>query len=195
MKNVKFLLIIIALFTVSIADAKVRIGAKAGLNIAKAEFNKDAFKTDNIIGFHVGPTVEAMFGEGGLGFDLALLYSQKGFNSDEETVKNAYIEVPLNLKIKFGVPFINPFLAVGPYVGFRVSNDKKWNVGISEQLKTQSFGAGLNFSAGAEIFERLQVGLNYSWGLTDNYKNFDISDLDSYKGKSHTWTVSTAFFF
>ena len=195
MKRVQYLLILGALLVVSSVDAQVRFGAKAGLNIAKAEFNKDAFKSDNITGFLVGPTVEAMFGKGGLGLDLALLYSQKGFDSDNEKVKNSYLEVPVNLKFKLGMPLVNPYFSVGPYVGFRVSGDKRWDVGIKEDIKAKSFSAGLNFGLGAELFDKLQVGLNYGWGLTDNYGNFDGNDLDSYTGKSHTWSVSAAFFF
>ena len=195
MKRVKFLLIVAAMFAVSMANAQVRFGAKGGLNIAKAEFNKDVFKSDNITGFHVGPTIEAMFGKGGLGLDLALLYSQKGFDSDDETVRNSYLEVPVNLKFKLGMPLINPFFAAGPYVGFRIAGDKAWNVGVREQIKAKSFSAGLNFALGAEVFSKLQVGLNYCWGLTDNYETFKASDIESYKGKSHTWSVSAAYFF
>ena len=200
MEKVKYLLIVAAIFAVSVANAQVRFGAKGGLNIVKAEFNKDVFKSDNITGFHVGPTIEAMFGAGGVGFDVALLYSQKGFKSDIETVKNAYLEVPLNLKFKFGMPLVNPFVAAGPYVGFRIGGDKVWDVAenvqsIRDQVKTQNFAAGLNFIAGAEVFNMLQLSLNYSWGLTSNYKTFDARSLDSYRGKAHAWSISAVVFF
>jgi len=197
MKRVQFLLILVALFAISTVDAQVRFGAKTGLNIANADFNKDAFKSDNVTGFLVGPTVEAMFGKGGLGIDLALLYSQKGFDSDVEKVKNSYMEVPVNLKFKLGMPLVNPYFTAGPYIGFRISGDKAWDVSttVKEDIKAKSFSAGMNFGLGAELFDKLQVGLNYGWGLTDNYATFDGNDLDSYTGKSHSWSVSAAFFF
>jgi hypothetical protein len=197
MKRVQYLLILGALLVVSSVDAQVRFGAKAGLNIANAEFNKDNFSSDNVTGFLVGPTVEAMFGRGGLGLDLALLYSQKGFDSDVDKVKNSYLEVPVNLKLKLGVPLVNPYFTAGPYIGFRISGDKAWDVSktIKEDIKAKSFSAGLNFGLGAELFDKLQVGLNYGWGLTDNYATFDGNDPDSYKGKSHSWSVTATFFF
>ena len=195
MNRVKYLLILTALFAASTVDAQVRFGAKGGLNIAQAKFNNDAFKSDNITGFHLGPTLEAMFGKGGLGLDLALLYSQKGFDSDNEKVKNSYIEVPANLKFKLGMPLVNPFFYFGPYLGFRVSGDKRWDVGVKEDIEAKSFSAGLNFGLGAEVFNKLQLGLNYGWGLTDNYGTFDGNDLDSYTGKAHVWSVSAAYFF
>lgn len=200
MEKIKFLLIIVALFAVSTANAQFRFGVKGGVNISKVKFNKDAFKSDNVTGFHVGPALEGMFGKGGVGFDAALLYSQIGFESDDETVKNAYLEVPVNLKFKFGTPLVNPYVAAGPYVGFRVAGDKVWDVkenaeGVKEQIKARSFGAGLNFSAGAEIFSMLQLGVTYSWGLTEDYKTFASNDVDSYKGKPHTWKISAIIFF
>ena len=196
MKIVKYLLIF-ALFSVSsIANAQFRFGAKGGMNIVNASFSRDIIKSDNIVGFHVGPTIEAMFGKGGLGFDAAVLYSQRGFDSDVETVKNSYLEVPLNLKFKLGMPLVNPFVAAGPYAGFRIGGGDAKNISsVIDQMKTKSFAGGLNFIAGAEFFNMLQVSINYSWGLTDNYKTFEFGNSDSYRGKSHAWSISAAYYF
>ena len=200
MKGLKYLWVFCALFAVMTGNAQFRFGVKGGVNIVNATFNKDVYKLDNITGFHLGPVVEGMFGEGGMGFDVALLFSQKGFKTEPETVKNSFLEVPLNLKFKFGIPAINPYLAAGPYVSFRVAGGEKWDLkensaGVVDQIKTESFGAGLNFTAGAELFNHLQLGLTYGWGLTDNYSTFIKSDINSYKGKLHTWQVSATFFF
>jgi hypothetical protein len=200
MKNVKFILVMVALFVVSTADAQFRFGVKGGVNVAYAKFEKKYFNSDNITGFHVGPALEGMVGQGGIGIETAVLYSQKGFDSDNETVRNAFLEIPLNLKFKFGLPFVNPYVAAGPYIDIRVSGDEKWNVskttgGVADQIKTKSFGAGLNFSAGAEFFKNLQLGVTYSLGLTDNYETFDVKDIENYKGKAHTWSVTAAIFF
>ena len=200
MKRLRYLWLLAALFAVSTANAQFRFGAKGGVNIANAKFNRDVFKSDNVTGFHLGPTVEGMFGQGGIGMDMALLFSRKGFDTDLDKVKNDFIEIPVNVKFKLGMPLVNPYLAAGPYIAFRVAGDKIWDVGsnttgIVDQVRAQNFGAGLNFSAGAELFDRLQIGLTYSWGLTDNYKTFEKNNLDSYKGKLQTWVVSAVIFF
>ncbi|MDR0698511.1 MAG: PorT family protein [Tannerella sp.] len=200
MKNVKFFLIVAALLVVSTADAQLRFGVKGGVNVAKAKFEKKYFKSGNITGFHVGPTLEGMVGQGGIGIETAVLYSQKGFNSDNGKVRNAYMEIPLHLKFKLGLPLVNPYVAVGPYIDIRIAGDKKWDVsktteGIIHQIKTKSFGAGLDFSAGAEVFKNLQLGITYSLGLTDNYETFNVKDIESYKGKAHTWSVNATIFF
>jgi hypothetical protein len=199
MKRMKIIWVIAALFAVStMAEAQFRFGVKGGVNISKVKFNRNAFESDNVTGFHVGPALEAMFG--GTGFDLALLYSQIGFETKDETVKNSYLEVPLNLKLKINLPLVKPYVAAGPYVGFRVAGDKIWDVrdhvnGVVQEIKARSFGAGLNFTAGAEVLKFLQIGFTYSLGLTDDYKTFRASDVNSYKGKPHTWKVSTVVFF
>ncbi|MDR1381795.1 MAG: PorT family protein [Tannerella sp.] len=200
MKKMSFVLMMAALFAVSTADAQLRFGVKGGVNVARAKFDREYFKSDNITGFHIGPMLEGMIGQGGIGFDAAVLYSQKGFDSDDETVRNAFLEVPVNLKFKLGLPLVNPYVAAGPYIDIRVAGDETWNVlktpqDVIHQIKTKSFGAGLNFSAGAEVFRALQIGVTYSLGLTDNYESFDVKDIASYKGKAHTWSVSAAVFF
>jgi len=178
------------------AEAQVRFGVKAGYNAAKASVNNDNVKADYISGYHVGPMLEAMVGKGGIGVDVAVLYSEKGFSSERDKVRNSYIEVPLNVKFKFGIPVFNPFVAAGPYVDYLVTGDKIWNVveDVSKTIKAQSFGAGLNFSLGAELFSFLQLSFNYNLGLTDNYKTYEPID-DHLKAKSQTGMVSIAVMF
>ena len=199
MSKLKSLLVVVMLLSVAVTvNAQFRFGVKGGVNIANVSFDKDVLNSDNVTGFHVGPMIDASFGEGGIGLDLALLFSQKGFDTEDKSVKNTYIDVPVNLKFKFGIPLINPYLAAGPYVGFRVNGSKVKDVSfkdVKHQVESKSFGAGLNFTAGAELFDRLQIGLTYSLGLTNDYNTFDINDLDSYKGKPHTWSISAAFLF
>jgi hypothetical protein len=66
---------------------------------------------------------------------------------------------------------------------------------IKNQIEAKSFAAGLNFTVGAEIVSRVQVGLTYDWGLTDNYKNFNAGDPTEYVGKTHTWMISATLLF
>ena len=182
------------------AQAQLRFGVKGGLNITSVHFDSvhfdsDLLKSDNVTGFHIGPMIEATMPLLGFGFDAALLYSQKGMESSSSgvktTMKTSYIDVPVNLKWKFGLPIVKAYLAAGPYASFRVGGDKIWNV-LSDQLETKSFGAGLNFGAGVEVFNHLQVGFNYELGLTDN---FSAEKLDLSSNKNRGWTISAAILF
>lgn len=177
------------------AQAQLRFGVKGGLNITSVHFDSDLLKSDNVTGFHIGPMIEATMPLLGFGFDAALLYSQKGMESSSSgvktTMKTSYIDVPVNLKWKFGLPIVKAYLAAGPYASFRVGGDKIWNV-LSDQLETKSFGAGLNFGAGVEVLNHLQVGFNYELGLTDN---FSAEKLDLSSNKNRGWTISAAILF
>lgn len=177
------------------AQAQLRFGVKGGLNITSVHFDSDLLKSDNVTGFHIGPMIEATMPLLGFGFDAALLYSQKGMESSSSgvktTMKTSYIDVPVNLKWKFGLPIVKAYLAAGPYASFRVGGDKIWNV-LNDQLETKSFGAGLNFGAGVEVFNHLQVGFNYELGLTDN---FSAEKLDLSSNKNRGWTISAAILF
>ena len=60
------------------AQGQIKFGVKGGVNISSVHFNSDIVKSDNVTGFNIGPMMEIMAPYTGLGFDLALLYAQKG---------------------------------------------------------------------------------------------------------------------
>ena len=183
------------------ANAQVRLGVKRGLNIASVHFSTDVLQSDNVTGFQIGPMIEGSLPLVGLGFDAAILYAQKGLETktvsgEKTSLKNDYIDVPVNLKWKLGLPVMKVYLAAGPYVGFRVGGNKIWELpgSMVDQVKTKSFSAGLNFGAGVELISHLQVGLNYGLGLTNNYSMESLS-LTKSDGKNRGWSVTAAILF
>ncbi len=199
MKRMKWILAAaVMLVATTTAQAQCRFGVKGGLNIASVSFDRSVLGSDNITGFHIGPTLEWTVPILGIGVDGAVLYSQRGFGVGGESLRSNYIDVPVNAKFKFSVPMISPFVAAGPYASFRVSGNKAWDIAgqVINQVEAKNFAAGLNFTAGAEVMNMVQVGLTYSLGLTDNYKLFDRRNVMSYTGgKPHTWMVSATVFF
>lgn len=189
------ILAFIALVTVP-AKAQLRFGVKGGVNISSVHFNSDILNADNVTGFHIGPMIETTIPLVGVGLDAAILYSQKGMGVGPEEIKTDYLDVPVNLKWKFGLPIVKGYLAAGPYVGFRVGGDKIWDV-IGEQIEAKSFSAGLNFGAGVELLSHLQVGFNYGLGLTDNYSSKALSGVSNEKttGKNRGWAITAAILF
>ncbi len=195
----------IALFTIVIltsialpASAQLRFGVKGGVNISSVHLSNlpDNLSSSNVTGFHVGPMIEASIPLLGVGFDAALLYTQKGMEvrskSGSESIKIDYIDFPVHLKWKFGIPIVKGYIATGPYVGFKVNSDKFWDIPgeTVDVIKAKTFGFGWDFGAGVEVFNHLQVGLNYGLGLTDNYKIGDKSG-----GKNRGWMVTAAIMF
>ena len=190
------LLAVMALIAVP-AKSQIKFGIKGGLNISSVHFNKDLVGKDNVTGFNIGPMVEVMAPIMGVGFDAAILYSQKGIGvKSEKDIKNDYIDVPVNLKWKFGLPIVKAYLAAGPYIGFRVGGDKFWDIpgSVADQVKAKNFSAGLNFGAGVELISHLQVGFNYGLGLTDNY-SIEKVNLSDGAGKNRGWSITAAILF
>ena len=198
MKKVTGLVLIILMAFIAVpAKSQLKFGVKGGLNISSVHLNSDILKADNVTGFQIGPMIETTIPLIGVGLDAAILYSQKGMDVKSETgtstnVKTDYIDVPVNLKWKFGLPIIKGYLAAGPYIGFRVGGDKFWEIpGSVVQVKAKNFSAGLNFGAGVELISHLQVGINYGLGLTDNY-SAEKYDLNA---KNRGWSVTAAILF
>ena len=199
MKKVTGLVLIILMAFIAVpAKSQLKFGVKGGLNISSVHLNSDILKADNVTGFQIGPMIETTIPLIGVGLDAAILYSQKGMDVKSETgtstnVKTDYIDVPVNLKWKFGLPIIKGYLAAGPYIGFRVGGDKFWEIpgSVVGQVKAKNFSAGLNFGAGVDLISHLQVGINYGLGLTDNY-SAEKYDLNA---KNRGWSVTAAILF
>jgi hypothetical protein len=187
------------------AQAQLKFGLKAGLNMSKVSYsgNKTAedwynSNVENLTGFQVGPMVEFTVPILGVGGDAAILYSQEGFKINSKDLlggsyKMSNLEVPLNLKYKLSfLGVVGAFATVGPYFKFKLSDDLK------EQFESKSFGTGLGFGIGVELLSQLQVGVAYKLGLTDDYSQLkgltDVTDAAA-KSKTRLWTVSAAYLF
>lgn len=191
----------IIFFTISLlmlaiipSQAQLRFGLKLGANISHASF-KD-FDTDNVSSFTGGPMVEFMFPIFGLGIDAAAMYAGKGYKSiddsrtnstlSKETTRFHYIDIPVNLKWKFGLPMLKVFLAAGPDFGFMINNNLK-NVNADRERK---FDLGINLGGGVEVFHKLQVGVQYGWGLTN------AVNLEGHgNGKNRNIQITAAYLF
>ncbi|MDD4514984.1 porin family protein [Massilibacteroides sp.] len=193
-KCIGFLLAML-LLSVASASAQIAFGVKGGLNISKVHFNSDLIDSDNLTGFQIGPMMEFIAPAAGVGMDVALIYSQKGLELKSENLKTDYLDIPVNLKWKFGLPVFKGYVSAGPYASFRIGGDKVWKV-VDQQIKAKNFGAGLNFGAGVEVIKHLQVGVNYDLGLTNNYSaGIGLSDADKAAGKLRGWSVTAAILF
>lgn len=178
------------------AQAQLKFGIKGGLNVSSVHLDSDLLDADNVTGFHVGPMIEFGLPLVGVGVDAAVLYSQKGLEAHNTSMKTDYIDVPVNLKWKFGLPIVKLYLAAGPYVGFRVGGDKFWEIpgSVVEQVKAKNFSAGLNLGAGVELIRHLQVGFTYGLGLTDNYSLKKANVMED-TGKNRGWSVTAVILF
>ena len=194
MKKLLSTLMAIACLALAIpAQAQIKFGVKAGLNVSKLHLSKETLSSDNRAGFFVGPTAEFTLPLLGLGIDGSVLYNQFGVDSEEGTSTKKSIEIPINLRWTVGFSsLVGAYVAVGPQFGFNVGD--RWFDEVCEFKKnTTSFNVG----AGLKLLGHLQVGANYNFALKDNGKihSGDIEDLATIGFKQNTWQVSVAYLF
>lgn len=194
MKKLLSTLMVIACLALAIpAQAQIKFGVKAGLNVSKLHLSKETLSSDNRAGFFIGPTAEFTLPLWGLGIDGSVLYNQFGVDSEKGTSTKKSIEIPINLRWTVGFSsLVGAYVAVGPQFGFNVGD--RWFDEVCEFKKnTTSFNVG----AGLKLLGHLQVGANYNFALKDNGKihDDDIEDLATIGFKQNTWQVSVAYLF
>ena len=194
MKKLLSTLMVIACLALAIpAQAQIKFGVKAGLNVSKLHLSKETLSSDNRAGFFIGPTAEFTLPLLGLGIDGSVLYNQFGVDSEKGTSTKKSIEIPINLRWTVGFSsLVGAYVAVGPQFGFNVGD--RWFDEVCEFKKnTTSFNVG----AGLKLLGHLQVGANYNFVLKDNGKilDGDIEDLATIGFKQNTWQVSVAYLF
>lgn len=194
MKKLLSTLMVIACLALAIpAQAQIKFGVKAGLNVSKLHLSENIVSKDNRAGFFVGPTAEFTLPLLGLGIDGSVLYNQFGVDSEKGTSTKKSIEIPINLRWTVGFSsLVGAYVAVGPQFGFNVGN--RWFDEVCEFKKnTTSFNVG----AGLKLLGHLQVGATYNFALKDNGKihDDDIEDLATIGFKQNTWQVSVAYLF
>lgn len=191
----KLLLSALVVMLVVSANAQVRFGVKAGLNSANQSYSVDGMgalsvSADPIIGFHLGVIADMATSEK-FSFQPGLLFSQKGSKiSDVKTTVN-YIDIPLNLMLKFGssdnfkvLGFAGPSISYA--LGGKVGDESITFGSEAGQMKRLDFGLG--FGAGVQ-FSSFQATLGYNMGFAN------LSNEDGYKVKNKVLSISIAYLF
>lgn len=197
MKKLLSTLMVIACLALAIpAQAQIKFGVKAGLNVSKLHLSENIVSKDNRAGFFVGPTAEFTLPLLGLGIDGSVLYNQFGVDSEEGTSTKKSIEIPINLRWTVGFSsLVGAYVAVGPQFGFNIGD--RWFSSIDNICEFKKNTTSFNVGAGLKLLGHLQVGANYNFALKDNGKihDGDIEDLATIGFKQNTWQVSVAYLF
>ncbi|WP_352421977.1 porin family protein [Proteiniphilum sp.] len=198
--------LILLLMIATATNAQVRFGLRGEVGLNKPSFSKDIVEVENLTGFKLGPTAEFQLPLINLGIEGSLLYSndkmnvtgisEGGVQSTVQKVSNHYLEIPVNLKYRFGsILPVKVFVAGGPYARFLLSGDDVKISDATENIKAKNFEAGINLGAGVEIFSRLAVGVQYGFILTDNYGTDKPEWKDALNGKDGTWALTATVYF
>lgn len=199
MNRLKLLLAaaIIAIAGAMPASAQFKIGPRLGVTVNSLHFNRSVFDSDNRAGFTGGLMCEFTVPLIGVGMDLSAMYVRRSvrFMIDKQLSGDTrdYIAIPLNLKWKFKLPLVRPFLTTGPELAILTSGrkvDNRWNNRRREWA--------WNFGAGLEILGHLQVAASYGIGISKSLTGQTPdggSSYDAYNAKARVWTVTAAYLF
>lgn len=195
--------VLVALAIMLPAAAQFSIGPRIGVNVNKFHFDESIFNKDNRAGFTGGLQMEFMIPMLNFGFDLSAMYVHRSAQTvDPESTtgevtnfNSDYIEIPLNLKYKIGLPIVgkvlSPYIFTGPSFAFLTSKKA-----INEFLQTKKCDIAWNFGVGLQLFTHLQIGASYGLGMTKALQvvkgDHQAAGID---GKNRYWTVTAAWLF
>lgn len=204
MKKKRFLIIalIVALSTIATTGySQIRFGLKGEVGLNNPTLSDNKLEVDYLNTFRLGPTLEVMLPGLDFGVEASLLYNNNRMdvrNTDNNStikVTNHFIDIPLNLKYKFGlISPIKIYAAAGPYAKINIDSDKIKFSDVADEIKAKSFEAGINLGVGAELFRKFAVGINYGISLTDNYSINKPEWGEALNDKKGTWSVGIAFY-
>ena len=185
MKKV-FVVAIAAIMVLSV-NAQIRIGVKAGLNLANIN-GKDAGSPKINPSYNVGGFAE--FGvTDNFALEAGLALSSKGTKETEEnitfTLSPLYLEIPINANFKIDLGAAKLLIFAGPYVGIGVGGQEKMEYesnNLSTDIKygndqgqLKRIDMGLNFGAGVE-FNKIQIRAQYGLGLTNIISTTEVKN-------------------
>lgn len=191
------LVALVAIFSFGYASADFRWGIKAGLNFSNLNLkNFQASLTDpgNRTGWQAGLMAEFTIPIVNIGMDASLMYMRQ--NIDESIEDNAYnnknfIDLPINLKWKIGLPvvgkIITPMIYTGPDFLFAL------NKHTIDNFKSKTCEVGWNLGIGLELLNHLQITGGYCFGI-NNIAEKAVNTVDE-RVKKNYWTVSAAYLF
>ena len=160
----------LALLSFIPASAQFSWGIRGGLNLVNNDITavsqESATSKDSYTGFFIGPMAELQIPIIGIGVDASLLYSQKGLQvSDEETMKNQSLAIPVSLKYSLGLGnFAAVYVAAGPQLDFKIGDlDREYKDGNDvKEFALEKSTWSINVGAGVKLINHIQAGINYN---------------------------------
>lgn len=204
MKKVLFsgLLACLALFAGN-ANAQVKFGIKAGLNVSELSFDSKLISPSNRMGFFAGPTLNIGIPLAGLGVDVSALYDRRESKLDytstnnANTIKQQQIAIPVHLRYSIGLgDMASLFAFAGPQFGFNIG-DKSQN--LFDEVAHWRFSESnlsLNFGFGAVLAKHLQLSASYNVACKKTGEMTFLNGAQAVAdGKSNSWQVGVAYLF
>jgi hypothetical protein len=185
MKTVKkFMLVAVAtIFSVSFANAQ--FGLQAGYN---ANQLVSGGLSENLSGFHVGPTVNLGV-QGPVGLELGLLYNyNQSKNYSFVGATGNYVKHSIELPARIAATFplagaVKLSLFAGPNFAYGLASKVTANAGIGSfdldvyEADSNLSRFNLQLGGGAALhFKSFGVRVSYDYGMISMHKNYDLKE-------------------
>ena len=173
--------VVFATLTVIGANAQVKFGARAGLNLANvaAKVNDVKVKSNIRPSFYVGGLAEFAFNDVVL-MEAGLTYSNQGYKAKEGNDKD--MQYTLNLPIWFKYDFAGFRPKAGFYAGYIVERKAEWGgrTVIRDRDAYNYFDYGIGLGAEYNLPNNgLFFEASYNWGLANLVKNGDAKNYQN----------------
>lgn len=182
-------------------------GIKQGINYSSVLFNP-GLKQGITLGYN-GGLVYKFHNERLFGLQLELIFSQKGWTEDLDTISNSYsrkmnyLEIPIITQIIFGKKSTKIYVNLGTSFGYLLSEKEEKKIN-NELYVREYYGEKIDnkfdYSGLGEIgsyfntsFGELQIGLRYQISLTDLLEPGEEGDF--LNTKNQVWNLSVTWFF
>ena len=165
-----------AALTIAGANAQVKFGVRAGLNLADVASKTDGVKDETKIrtSFHLGGLAEFAFNDVVL-MEAGLTYSNQGYKAKEGNDKDMQYTLNLPIWVKYDFAGFRP--KAGLYAGYILSAQTKREDGKTTTIDKDAYnhfdygiglGAEYNLPNNGLFFEA-----SYNWGLANLDKHGD----------------------
>jgi hypothetical protein len=165
LKMKKIILSAVAVFAFGFSNAQsVKFGAKAGLNISNVTGLEG---NSSKVGIALGAIAEFKVSDK-FAVQPEVLFSTQGAKSTGGSTNLSYLNIPVMAKYYIADKFS---LEAGPQIGFLLSAKAK-NDAVSMDMKEyfKSTDFGFNFGAGYDVAKNIEVGVRYTTGLSNIFK-------------------------
>lgn len=210
----KTIIVLSALFLSGAAMAqeqKVKLGIKAGLNIANLKMDESELSSSTKTGFTAGLMAEIPLAKS-FSLQPELLYSQQGVkisysdpeveNSDfKSTITLNYLNIPVMLKY-----YVAKGLSVqaGPQIGILLKGNNKYHDNFlgyenSESMNLKEYTSGIdtsvNFGLGYQFKERFYADARYNLSYSKIFKESDMNAVINNDMKNRVFQITLGYFF
>ena len=178
MKNLRKLLIAVALCLLSLLNLAQTFGIKGGLNLTKMHVGDDyeISRLDILPEFHVGPTLELPVNEL-ISVNTGFILSTKGFR-DNETIGEGddafqsdtkvivyYVDIPITVKGMFTMSDKILYGYLGPYIGAGLNGKIKSETTSNGHTEIDEEDVKFGSDADEDDIKRLDYGLTAGAGV------------------------------